>query len=179
MLIYFCAIDCADCAICCESIKIADRCINMESSNKDQSKENLTIHDVAKALGVSASTVSRAISGKGRIGEGTRQRVLAYISEKSFYPNASARSLAQSKTYNIAIIMPEVKDLVDMPFFHTCMHGAEEIAQLNDYDLLIVTTDGTNTKPLERMVNNRKVDGMILTRLYKDDVFVKYLKSLN
>ncbi len=177
MLIYFCAIDCADCAICCESIKIADRCINMDSSNKDQSKENLTIHDVAKALGVSASTVSRAISGKGRICEGTRQRVLAYISEKSFYPNASARSLAQSKTYNIAIIMPEVKDLVDMPFFHTCMHGAEEIAQLNDYDLLIVTTDGTNTKPLERMVNNRKVDGMILTRLYKDDVFVKYLKS--
>ena len=53
----------------------------MESSNKDQSKENLTIHDVAKALGVSASTVSRAISGKGRIGEETRQRVLAYISE--------------------------------------------------------------------------------------------------
>ena len=144
---------------------------------KDQSKENITIHDVAKALGVSASTVSRAISGKGRIGEGTRRRVLQYIDENSFYPNASARSLAQSKTYNIAIIMPEVKDLVDMPFFHSCMHGAEEAAQLNDYDLLVVTTDGGNTKPLERMVNNRKVDGMILTRLYKHDAFVAYLKS--
>ncbi len=145
--------------------------------NTNNSKENITIHDVAKALGVSASTVSRAISGKGRIGEETRQRVLQYIEENSFYPNASARSLAQSKTYNIAIIMPEVKDLVDMPFFHTCMHGAEEVAQVNDYDLLVVTTDGTNLKPLERMVNNRKVDGMILTRLYKNDVFVKYLKS--
>ena len=149
----------------------------MDNINKEPSKENLTIHDVAKALGVSASTVSRAISGKGRIGEETKQRVLQYIDEKSFYPNASARSLAQSKTYNIAIIMPEVKDLVDMPFFHTCMHGAEEVAQVNDYDLLVVTTDGTNIKPLERMVNNRKVDGMILTRLYKDDAFVDYLKS--
>ncbi len=149
----------------------------METYVKESPKENLTIHDVAKALGVSASTVSRAISGKGRIGEVTRQRVLQYIDEKSFYPNASARSLAQSKTYNIAIIMPEVKDLVDMPFFHTCMHGAEEIAQVNDYDLLIVTTDGTNIKPLERMVNNRKVDGMILTRLYREDAFVDYLKS--
>lgn len=149
----------------------------METYVKESPKENLTIHDVAKALGVSASTVSRAISGKGRIGEKTRQRVLQYIDEKSFYPNASARSLAQSKTYNIAIIMPEVKDLVDMPFFHTCMHGAEEIAQVNDYDLLIVTTDGTNIKPLERMVNNRKVDGMILTRLYREDAFVDYLKS--
>lgn len=149
----------------------------METYGKESPKENLTIHDVAKALGVSASTVSRAISGKGRIGEVTRKRVLQYIDEKSFYPNASARSLAQSKTYNIAIIMPEVKDMVDMPFFHTCMHGAEEIAQVNDYDLLIVTTDGTNIKPLERMVNNRKVDGMILTRLYREDAFVDYLKS--
>ncbi|MBR1860808.1 MAG: LacI family DNA-binding transcriptional regulator [Lachnospiraceae bacterium] len=149
----------------------------MDIIEKDQSKENITIHDVARALGVSASTVSRAISGKGRIGEETRQRVLQYIDENSFYPNASARSLAKSKTYNIAIIMPEVKDLVDMPFFHTCMHGAEEVAQVNDYDLLIVTTDGTNIKPLERMVNNQKVDGMILTRLYRNDVFVDYLKT--
>lgn len=149
----------------------------MDVLNKEQSKEVLTIHDVARELGVSASTVSRAISGKGRIGEETRQRVLQYISENSFYPNASARSLAQSKTYNIAIIMPEVKDLVDMPFFHTCMHGAEEVAQANDYDLLVVTTDGVNLKPLERMVNNRKVDGMILTRTYENDVFQEYLKQ--
>lgn len=149
----------------------------MDSINKEQSKEVLTIHDVARELGVSASTVSRAISGKGRIGEETRQRVLQYINEKSFYPNATARSLAQSRTYNIAIIMPEVKDLVDMPFFHTCMHGAEEVAQANDYDLLVVTTDGVNLKPLERMVNNRKVDGMILTRTYENDLFQAYLKK--
>ncbi len=148
----------------------------MDELNKNN-KENITIHDVAKELGVSASTVSRAISGKGRIGEQTRQKVLQYIKEKQFYPNASARGLANQRTYNIALIMPEVKDLVDMPFFHTCMHGAEEEAQLSDYDLLIVTTDGNNTKPLERMVNNRKVDGMILTRLYKEDVFVEYLKK--
>lgn len=146
-------------------------------NNNVQSKEILTIHDVARELGVSASTVSRAISGKGRIGEETRQRVLQYINEKQFYPNASARSLAQSRTYNIAIIMPEVKDLVDMPFFHTCMHGAEEVAQANDYDLLVVTTDGVNLKPLERMVNNRKVDGMILTRTYENSVFENYLKK--
>ncbi len=140
-------------------------------------KEILTIHDVARELGVSASTVSRAISGKGRIGEETRQRVLQFIQDSSFHPNAAARSLAQSRTFNLAIIMPEVRDLVDMPFFHTCMHGAEEVAQSNDYDLLVVTTDGTNLRPLERMVGNRKVDGMILTRTYAKDVFVEYLKQ--
>ncbi len=149
-----------------------------ESTENGDSKEILTIHDVARELGVSASTVSRAISGKGRIGEETRQRVLQFINANSFHPNAAARSLAQSRTYNLAIIMPEVRDLVDMPFFHTCMHGAEEVAQANDYDLLVVTTDGTNLHPLERMVGNRKVDGMILTRTYENDVFVEYLKNV-
>ncbi len=142
-----------------------------------ENKEILTIHDVARELGVSASTVSRAISGKGRIGEETRQRVLSFINAHNFYPNAAARSLAQSRTYNLAIVMPTIRDLVDMPFFHTCMHGAEEVASRNDYDLLVVTTDGNDLRPLERMVNNRKVDGIILTRTYENDIFVDYLKT--
>ena len=44
----------------------------------------ITISDVAEALGVSKTTVSRAISGKGRIGEATRQKVLAYIEEHDY-----------------------------------------------------------------------------------------------
>ena len=58
----------------------------------------ITISDVAEALGVSKTTVSRAISGKGRIGEATRQKVLAYIEEHDYKPNVIARGLAQSKT---------------------------------------------------------------------------------
>lgn len=137
----------------------------------------MTIHDVARELGVSASTVSRAISGKGRIGEATRQRILQYIDEHGFYPNAAAQSLAQSRTNNIAIILPEVKTLVDMPFFHTCMYGVEEVAQANDYDIIVVITNGKDTKPLERLISNRKVDGMILTRTYENDFFANFLKE--
>ncbi len=137
----------------------------------------MTIHDVARELGVSASTVSRAISGKGRIGNATRDRVLQYIEEHGFYPNAAAQSLAQSRTNNIAIILPEVKTLADMPFFHTCMYGVEEMAQANDYDMLVVITNGRELRPLERLIQNRKVDGMILTRTYADDFFARYLKK--
>lgn len=146
----------------------------MSNMNGDRA---ITIHDVARELGVSASTVSRAISGKGRIGEATRERVLRYIDETGFYPNAAAQSLAQSKTNNIAIILPEVKTLVDMPFFHTCMFGAEEVAQENDYDILVVTTSRRDTRPLERLILNRKVDGMILTRTYENDYFAQFLKE--
>lgn len=134
-----------------------------------------TIQDVAKELGVSTSTVSRAISGKGRIGKETRERVLKYIEENGYYPNAAAQSLAQSKTNNIAIILPEVDTLVEMPFFHTCMYAVEEMAQANDYDILVVITSGKDPRPLERLILNRKVDGMILTRTYENDCFVPLL----
>lgn len=145
---------------------------------KDEELEKVkTIHDVARELGVSTSTVSRSISGKGRIGKDTRERVLKYIGESGYYPNAVAQSLAQSKTNNIGVILPEVNTLVDMPFFHTCMYAVEEMAQANDYDILIVITNGKDTKPLERLINNRKVDGMILTRTYEDDCYVSLLKD--
>lgn len=77
----------------------------------------ITISDVAEALGVSKTTVSRAISGKGRIGEATRQKVLAYIEEHDYKPNVIARGLAQSKTFNLCVVMPEDYALVDLPFF--------------------------------------------------------------
>ena len=67
-------------------------------NNNSGNDKTMTIHDVARELGVSASTVSRAISGKGRIGAATRDRILDYIEEHGFYPNAAAQSLAQSKT---------------------------------------------------------------------------------
>lgn len=148
-----------------------------EMNNNSGNDKMMTIHDVARELGVSASTVSRAISGKGHIGAATRDRILAYIEEHGFYPNAAAQSLAQSRTNNIAIILPEVNTLVDMPFFHTCMYGVEEVAQANDYDIIVVTTNGNDTKPLERLIKNRKVDGMILTRTYENDKYVKFLKQ--
>ena len=73
---------------------------------KYSEKNNITIGDVADALGISKTTVSRAISGKGRIGEATRQRVLDYIRENNYKPNPMAKGLADQKTYNICWVVP-------------------------------------------------------------------------
>mgnify|MGYP000798153623 FL=1 len=81
-------------------------------------EKNITIADVAEALGVSKTTVSRAISGKGRIGRETRERVLAYIEEHDYKPNVIAKGLAQSKTYNICVVMPGEYDAVDLSLIH-------------------------------------------------------------
>ena len=100
-------------------------------------EKNITIADVAEALGVSKTTVSRAISGKGRIGRETRERVLAYIEEHDYKPNVIAKGLAQSKTYNICVVMPGEYDVVDLTFFQECLFGIQEIAGSMEYDILL------------------------------------------
>ncbi|MEG0961283.1 MAG: LacI family DNA-binding transcriptional regulator, partial [Lachnospiraceae bacterium] len=86
-----------------------------------ENSKKITISDVAQALGVSTTTVSRAISGKGRIGNDTKERVQAYIKEHNYRPNVMARGLARLKTYNIGVVLPEEYTLVDLPFFQTCL----------------------------------------------------------
>jgi len=141
--------------------------------------KNITISDVADALGVSKTTVSRAISGKGRISNQTRERVLAYIEEHDYKPNVIAKSLAQSKTYNIGVIMPAEYDIIDLPFFQSCLFGIQEIAASKDYDILLIISPPGDTRQLERILANRKVDGIILMRTFVKDSQVKMLSQKN
>ena len=77
----------------------------------------MTIDDIARELNISKTTVSRAISGKGRIGNKTREKVLQYINENNYRPNALAKGLAQSRTFNIGFVMPGDNNIVQLSFF--------------------------------------------------------------
>lgn len=140
-------------------------------------KKNITIIDVAEALGVSKTTVSRAISGKGRIGEETKQRVLRYIEENNYTPNVIAKSLAQSKTYNIGVVMPGNYALMDLPFFQEAVLGIQEIAGMSEYDILLCICHEDDISGLERIIANRKVDGVILLRTFEEDKQIPFLKE--
>ncbi len=137
----------------------------------------ITIADVAEALGISKTTVSRAISGKGRISPATVKRVKEYIEVNDYKPNVIAKSLAQSKTYNIAMILPADCNISELPFFQSCMYGVCETAAARDYDVLAVYTMGNETKNLERVLINNKIDGVILSRTMIDDELIKELKK--
>ena len=129
-------------------------------------RKDITIADVAEALGVSKTTVSRAISGKGRIGKETRKRVLEYIEEHDYKPNAIAKGLAQSKTYNICVVMPRDYEVVDWNFFQRCLFGIQEMAETVGYDILLTMCQMNDISSLERIVANHKVDGVILMRTF-------------
>jgi DNA-binding LacI/PurR family transcriptional regulator len=137
----------------------------------------ITIDDVARALGISKTTVSRAISGKGRVGDDTRQKVMSFIEEHNYIPNINARALAGQKTYNIGVIWPDDYNAVDLPFFQRCMIGISEVTGGFGYDVIISLVSGDDISGIKRIIDNHKVDGIILTRtLVKDDA-AYYLKN--
>ncbi len=143
------------------------------------SHKNQTIGDIADALGVSKTTVSRAISGKGRIGEETRNKILEYIDEVNYKPNPMAKGLADQRTYNIGWVIPGDTIATDLPFFQRCMMGVSEVTMSENYDILISIVYDDNIAQLKRIVENKKVDGLIIGRTLVDDISIKYLKKSN
>lgn len=142
-----------------------------------QEKQNINIGDVAVALGVSKSTVSRAISGKGRIGEETRARVKEYIEKYNYRPNILARGLANHKTYNIALVLPVEFSKFEQPFSRESLNGVYNTAVKCDYDVIIAIAQKNNIEPVRRICENRKVDGFILFQNVENDVVIPYLKE--
>ncbi|MCR5558363.1 MAG: LacI family transcriptional regulator [Butyrivibrio sp.] len=141
------------------------------------SDEKITIEDVAKALGISKTTVSRAISGKGRVGSETREKVMEFIEKHNYRPNVSAKALASQRTYNIGVVWPDDYSAVDLPFFQRCMIGMTEVTSGVGVDILISLIAGDDISGLKRLVENRKVDGIILTRTLVEDIPAAYLKN--
>ena len=150
---------------------------NQLRKNISNNPQTITIASIADDLGISKSTVSRVLSGKGRISEETRQKVLNYAEEHNYTPNLLAKGLATSKTFNIGVVLPRDASQTDMPFFHTCLAGITEEASKQNYDILVSLTTGNEIDNIEKTVRNNKVDGIILTRLLQNDQRVKYLQT--
>ena len=149
----------------------------MKTSTSASQPKKTQLEDIAAALGLSKSTVSRAISGKGRISSETRNRVLQCIKELNYQPNIIAKSLSECRTYNIGVVIPMDSSDSEAPFFQTCLTGiARECAEQN-YDAVIIGTDKNDLSQLMRVVSNRKVDGVIITRPLYDNSMEKLLRD--
>ena len=139
------------------------------------SKHNLTIDDIARDLGVSKTTISRAISGKGRISDATRDRVMDYIKTHNYRPNAAAKGLAESRTYNLALVLPKSFIQLDLPYIRQAMNAICEEAFNWDYNILVCLSTDLYPESLLRTLDNRKVDGVILSRTVENDALVDML----
>lgn len=140
-------------------------------------KANLTIDDIARELGVSKTTVSRAISGKGRISAATRDRVQAYIELHNYRPSAAAKGLAESRTYNLALALPRDFINLDIPFVRHTMSAICEEAFRHNYNVIICLCTDDDPDHLARILDYRKADAVILTRTVENDRLLDFLTS--
>lgn len=118
-----------------------------------------TIYDVARAAGVATSTVSRAFSNPGRVGEATRTRVLETARELGYEPNPHARALTSRSTRTIAMVVSDITN----PHFFELIRGAEMRAKASAYTLVLVNAEESPRMEMEQVRRlSRSVDGFLL-----------------
>ena len=122
--------------------------------------KKLTIEQIATALGVSKTTVSRALSGKGRIGEETRARVFAYVKDAGCDPSTLTRCSVRCTSHNLSLVIPSHFVQLDLPFFRKCMGGICRMATQRGYDILLCFADPSDMTQLQRQLEAKKVDGV-------------------
>ena len=126
-----------------------------------------TIGDVAKAAGVSRSTVSYALSGNRPISRETRERIDAAIAELGFTVNAGARALATSQTMVLGLLL-QFHDDEFPPAMLQYILAVSNAARELGYDILMVT-DGDGPGAVRRITSSNMVDGVVLLDVTHDD----------
>jgi len=124
----------------------------------------LSIADIAKSLNLSVTTVSRALSGKGRVSDATRRKVIKYAEQNGYVPNSIAQSLVTAKANTIAFLMTHTPLDDNASFFMQCMVGICKRASAMSYDVIVVNSDKKDEVELQRLIAKRKVDGVIINR---------------
>src|SRR6478609_7271672 len=122
-------------------------------------KERTTIHDIARKMNITASTVSRALKDHPRISEDTKEKVRKIALKLNYQPNNIAAALRNGRSNILGIIVPTV----DRNFFSTVVRGIEEIANGSHYNVMICQTYDDPKKEIATVeaLLNARVDGII------------------
>ncbi|MCH4192013.1 MAG: LacI family transcriptional regulator [Butyrivibrio sp.] len=139
--------------------------------------KEIGISEIAKELNISATTVSRALSGKGRVGEETKEKILQYIGEHDYVPHVRPEGYAQKNTRNICVTLPGENDFAELPYFHQIMLSIEDYFGSHDYNIIPVKCKATDISLLQKVIQKHKADGVILTRTIENGIDIRYLQE--
>ena len=128
-----------------------------------------TIHDIARELKISASTVSRALNDNPRISLKTKEKIRAVAIELGYRPNTLASNLRNKKSNTIGIVVP----LINRYFFSSVISGVEDVAFKAGFNVVISQSNDLAAKEIsivQSMFSNR-VDGLIISIAMQTDTF--------
>ncbi len=128
---------------------------------KMEQKSETTIHDIAKKLNISASTVSRALNNNPLISESTRNKIKQTAKEMGYRPNIMAANFRTKRTNTIGVIVP----LINRHFFSSVISGIEDVAYQQDFAVTISQSNDLFEKEdkIAHSLFANRVDGLILS----------------
>ncbi|MFD1657269.1 LacI family DNA-binding transcriptional regulator [Streptomyces caeni] len=135
----------------------------------------VSITDVARAAGVSTSTVSRALRGRPGVSDEVRAQIATVAAQLGYTASRSASSLASGRTFTIGVIAP----YIGRWFFGTVLDAAEKVFSAAGYDVLLYNlgTPETRKRFFTRLPVRKRVDA-VLSLLIPDEEEAAALRSL-
>lgn len=139
----------------------------------------MSLKEIAKHLGLSVTTVSRALNGYDDVSEETFKRVKAEADRRGYRPNSFARRLKMGKIDAVGLILPtNIERLNDSAFMSTIGHISQELSK-EDVDLLLIADDFHPKKSaFMRIIGSRRVDALIVAHTLEDDIRLQQLQQL-
>ena len=126
---------------------------------------NATIKDIAKAAGVSPSTVSRVVNDSPLISEETKIKIRKLMKEMNYTPNMIAKQLATQNSFNVGfLINTDSKECFMDPFFYEMVGGIQSVLSAKGYELSLCNIKyiESNDNFISRFISSKKVDGLII-----------------
>lgn len=139
----------------------------------------MNLKELSRRLGLSMTTVSRALNGYPDVSPRTRERVVSMARELGYAPNASARRLTSGRTETIGFVPQSIAAYYGNPYFADLLAGIGETLHAANFDLVLACVP-EGEAPFEvcrRLVEGRRVDGLILDRTFTEDPRVDYLAA--
>jgi len=126
--------------------------------------KEITIYDLAKALDLSAATVSRGLKKNSSVSNRTIKRILAKAEEMGYRPNNFASNLRNMKTQTLGVIIPRLNS----NFMSSAIAGMEIVASKENYKLIIAQSLESFEKEKDNvhMMYNNRVDGLLISLAY-------------
>lgn len=122
-------------------------CLTVFEFSHEMAKKQTTIQDIAKALNITASTVSRALNDHPKIKKSTKKQVWEKAKELHYQPNTIASSLRKGKANTVGLIVPRI----NRHFFSNIITGVESVLNPAGYNLIICQSEETYKKEIENI----------------------------
>lgn len=139
----------------------------------------MSIKKLAEHLGLSKSTVSRALNGYSDVNPDTRKKVLLAAQEIGYKANPTAKRLASGKSRNVGIILPASSRMFVSPAFSKVLAGASTLLAKYEYQLIVTTiSESQNEEQVYfDFITSGLVDGLFIVRTRSSDNRISMLKK--